>query len=228
MFKSPSGREKMTGTNAFKFGLAIACLLFSTLVKADVYQVTGGNFTSLNGTAYTTSMKVTGEITTSGPIPANSVNYDISPLVTAFSFTDGVQTVDNLNGVFYDSSTGNARPQFNTDDTGNITTARFNVSTIYPAVLNGPFSAIAIDDEKTAGYLDGACQGVTNGFCTTPAEAEGFSSGESEEGASWIHEVAPPPPEQAATPIPTLSRMTIILFAMLLGLTVLVRRKHLF
>lgn len=196
-------------------------------MSVDTYNITGGDFTDFVGPAYSVPMKVTGSITRSGAIPSSATDYDITPLVTSFTFFDGVQTITSANGVFYDISTGDAIPQFSTDANGNIVTARFNVAISYPAVLNGTFHAIAIDELKSAGYRDGTCIGITNDFCTTPAETEGYSSGTSEEGTTWVH-ISSPPPAGSTNPIPTMSGWAPKLLSMLLGITAFARRKRLF
>ncbi len=60
------------------------------------YDYTGNTFT--NATApYTTSDKVTVSVTLSMPL-GNSFSGSVSPI--AFSFSDGVQTITNLNAIF--------------------------------------------------------------------------------------------------------------------------------
>lgn len=60
---------------------------------AVVYQYTGNNFTSVFAPGYTTSDKITGTLTLSSALPASlNTLTDETALVTAYSFSDGVNT----------------------------------------------------------------------------------------------------------------------------------------
>ncbi len=87
------------------------------------YTYTGDAFTSVNS-PYTTSDSITGSITFSSPIPANTGTFSsfmdnttaLPGLVTgveSFSFTDGVDTLDN-------TDVANPIILFATDGNGNI------------------------------------------------------------------------------------------------------------
>ena len=88
---------------------AIRCSLMFTAVAAlsvaypasvqavpTTYQYTGNPFTFAIA-PYTTSDFVTGMLTLAGPLASN-FNGTVTP--TAFTFSDGVQTLTNLNAVF--------------------------------------------------------------------------------------------------------------------------------
>jgi hypothetical protein len=62
-------------------------------------------------------MRITGSFTTSIPIPPNSSYYDIAPIMTSWSFSDGLQTITSASGQFRPSSP----PHVTTDSQGNIT-----------------------------------------------------------------------------------------------------------
>ena len=85
---------------------AIRCLLMFTAVAAlslaypasvqavpTTYRYTGNHFTFATG-PYTTSMFVTVMLTLADPLPAN---FDGTVTPTAFTVTDGVQTINNHN-----------------------------------------------------------------------------------------------------------------------------------
>jgi len=72
----------------------LTTLLWGQALHAETYTYTGPNFTDVAG-GYTTSMSVTASITTSAPIPPNETGYDIIPLVTNWSMSDGVNTLQN-------------------------------------------------------------------------------------------------------------------------------------
>jgi hypothetical protein len=81
-------------------------------VQADptTYRYTGNHFTFATG-PYTTSMFVTVMLTLADPLPAN---FDGTVTPTAFTVTDGVQTISNHNAI-------TAEFQFVTDATSIIT-----------------------------------------------------------------------------------------------------------
>jgi hypothetical protein len=93
--------------------LALAVVvLTATAVQADItYTYTGNPFTDVSG-PYTTSDRVTATVTLASPFGPNMPLTIVTPL--AFSFSDGVQTITDLNVV----STSIA---FETGQTGVIT-----------------------------------------------------------------------------------------------------------
>jgi hypothetical protein len=102
---------------------AILCvggtIFAGTAASANVIlDYTGKNFTSVSG-PYTTSERVTGTITLSGPLAANLNFFDATPV--SFSFNDGVQTISNLNALA-------ATFSFWTDASGNITEYAFEIA----------------------------------------------------------------------------------------------------
>ena len=103
---------------------AIRCSLIFTAVAAlsiaypasvqavpTTYQYTGNPFTFAIA-PYTTSDFVTAMVTLAGPLGANMPLTKVTP--TAFTLTDGVQTISNLNAIF-------ALFLFATDALGGIT-----------------------------------------------------------------------------------------------------------
>jgi hypothetical protein len=78
--------------------IALACLFLSaTGAWADTftYTYTGNDFTTVTG-AYTMSDSVMGTIVLSAPLPSNLALTDESALLVSYSFSDGVQTLTNL------------------------------------------------------------------------------------------------------------------------------------
>lgn len=72
----------------------LIALLWGQALHAETYTYAGPNFTDVAG-GYTTSMSVTASITTSAPIPPNETGYDVIPLVTNWSMSDGVNNLQN-------------------------------------------------------------------------------------------------------------------------------------
>jgi hypothetical protein len=76
--------------------LALLWLSLPGPSRAEVaYQYTSAFFDNVAG-IYTTSDRLTGQFTTAAPLPANLSFQDISSLVTSFSFSDGHQTISEL------------------------------------------------------------------------------------------------------------------------------------
>ena len=105
------------------------------------YTYTGNPFTNVSGT-YTTSDFVSGSITLATPLPANDSVYMGDPILmltpTAFSYTDGVDTITNL--------TPNVDPMtwiYSTDSTGDIT------SWIITLPVTTPGSALDINSTNS-------------------------------------------------------------------------------
>jgi hypothetical protein len=95
-----SGRKTSFAGGAVRISIiALACLFLSaTGARADtVYTYTGNDFTLVQG-PYTTLDSVTGTIVLSAPLPANLSSFtDETALLISYSFSDGVQTLTNLN-----------------------------------------------------------------------------------------------------------------------------------
>jgi hypothetical protein len=110
-----------------KFGRSRAAAICGALMlvaavnvanASTVYTYTGNNFLGIidntppAGT-YTTSMSVTGSFTLQNPLPANSLVTDITANVLSFSFSDGRNTITNLNATFATFQIGTALGNIN-------------------------------------------------------------------------------------------------------------------
>lgn len=93
-----------------------------------VYDYAGHDFTGVSG-PYTTADSVTGSMTLSAALGDNLNLATVTP--TAFSFSDGVQTISSPNTSSF---------MFSTDASGNIT--QYNVSLLTPL---GPGTIAAIN-----------------------------------------------------------------------------------
>jgi hypothetical protein len=83
-------------THIAKFSIALWVLTVASVQASITYDYTGNPFT-LAGGVYTTSDKITLSVTLSMPL-GNSFSGSVTPI--AFSFSDGVQTITNLNAIF--------------------------------------------------------------------------------------------------------------------------------
>ena len=92
-------------------GVAALSLAYPASVQAvpTTYQYTGNHFTDVTG-PYTTSDFVTAMVTLAAPLAANMRSRTVTP--TAFTLSDGVQTLTNHN------ATTRLVFQFATDATG--------------------------------------------------------------------------------------------------------------
>ena len=166
--------------------IALAALV-SANVFADEYSFTGPNYThfSDNNRLYTTNMRVTGSFTTSTPIPPNSYNFHILDILTSWSFSDGVQTITNLNGVVY----SHLPYGFNTDAQGHVTSGWF-LTELEPIAAQATdlVSVITIISFQSVGWVDAVCTGITSGFCNSYGGGT-VAWAEVEEGfiGDWTH-----------------------------------------
>lgn len=83
-----------------KAAIAVLGLWLSGTAFATTYTVVGSTYTTVFG-PYTTAMSVMGTFDTANPLPANMSENDIGPngsgLVTAWSSSDGVDTLTQIN-----------------------------------------------------------------------------------------------------------------------------------
>lgn len=192
--------------NKILIGTVVLASLVCGHVYAAVYNFTGQNFTTVNG-SYTTAMRITGIITTSVPIPPNSALLDISGILTSWSFNDGVQTINNVNGAFSPFNL----PLFTTDGGGNITAVSLAVFATPLGTAVGQTDDIIIffsGSSSIRGLVGGVCFSVSGGFCNGWSAADQATAG----GGTWAILTAAP------TPVPTMSQWSLILLTMLLGL----------
>ena len=164
---------------------AALALLIGNYAYATTYTYTGANYTEAYG-VLTTDMQVTGTITTSSPIPPNSGNFDIRPILTSWSFNDGVSTISTPNSDFAPW----VIPTVDTDADGNITWSTW-------AITNTPI-ATAVDELNdfiyawttySSAYPDSFCLQVTDGVCDSWAAGESY--GRSFGSGVWVTTVEP-------------------------------------
>jgi hypothetical protein len=136
-----------------KAALALAVAAFGTCGAnaSAMLTYTGNNFSVVSG-AYTTSDSVTGWILLPSPLAANLSSSLITP--TAFSFTDGVKTVTNLNELPYPSTF----IDFSTDGTGLITSWSVQVAQVggdYIQIFPGLYDFATAGQGSAFSYIPG-------------------------------------------------------------------------
>lgn len=229
---------------------AAATVLFGAghaAAQATNYTISGGNWTTVTNAGacavgecntYTTGMSPGGTLTLSAPLPANAVNYDFGPNITALALTDGVRTY-NLG-----ASTNIYQATATTDAGGNVTNFFIRVQRIIgppyptntPADPNSRISTLRIDinDADTINNRTCATRGAGSsaaslsaaaGSCSVLAAPDGNESTASVVSPFSFVVAAPPPPPAT---VPTLSEWAMILFGLLLagGAAVHVQRRR--
>ncbi len=157
--------------------LFILTFVLGAEAQTTVYEYAGQNFDEFQGATYDTSMRVTGTVVTSAPIPGNSSGFDARGIVVSWSFSDGVKTITNNSGLLHAT-----RFDFWTDGTGKVTQTDI-------VVIQGPISTstgqtddlIWVVQAFDEGTENVECGTVTQGVCTD----WNFGSGAWEAG--WVH-----------------------------------------
>jgi len=196
--------------------IALLASLISSYAYAVTYTYTGANYTDANG-AYTTAMRMTGIFTTSSPIPPNFAG-DISGIITSWSFSDGVQTINNTNGLFHP----NFPPAATTDASGNLTSAKLLIHRVpISTTIGGTEDFIWTSGPINIAVVDAVCQSVNDGYCDNWNESSDWAS--SDVPGIWETYI---PPTTLTTPIPTMAQWALMLMALLLGLIGITRIRR--
>jgi hypothetical protein len=147
--------------------IALAWIFLSD-AKAATYNYEGNFFTVAAG-EYNINNKVTGFITTSSPIPANSIDLDIRLLIIDWSFDDRAQTLSYPGDVMHPSYT----PKFSTDGAGNIIQGDIWVSDTPVAETSGELNSYIFTQMSGGGFDFGAI-GAPCSTNTGPCLSYGF------------------------------------------------------
>ena len=183
----------------------------STYAPATV----NNNTTCTTGTcgAFTSAMSHSGSFTTVAPLPANLSNFYILPLITSFSFSDGLTQYNSA-----DPETTSMGAWADTDASGNILFISMNLIhwQASPHVIGTRFDAMYLANLTrknshcmgavfpSTGYGDG-CQQL--GADTSTSSVTSIPAG------AWAVTDLPP---VASTAIPTLSEWGLLLLASLM------------
>ena len=198
-----------------------ATLLWGQGLLAEVYTYTGPNFTDVLG-GYTTSMSVTASITTSAPIPPNQTGYDFNSLVTSWSMSDGVNTLQNgpdsyLYTLVDTDSAGHI--------VGGLVVGDYLLSVPPITGDTGDQIFTRSDPPVNRGNDDKLCIADDGEQCTNYSYP---SYGLVEAYGSWTGgTVLPVKPPVATTSVPTLTTWALITLSMLIVLATFVNRKYL-
>jgi hypothetical protein len=209
--------------------LFLATAITANMWAATTYTFTGTNYTIIVNFSscgsgpcanYTNTMNVSGSFTVATALAANLSLQDITGQVTAYSFSDGINT--------YANTSANARIysfQVSTDSTGHISnsnitldlwqtgTAPFNTSNRLASTIVAPGSAQATNNGGCV-LLGGGSSGVAD---SCGAFTGNSSTSTAAGGGSWSGGGAPPAPAPAPTGVPSLGEWGMIVLASLLG-----------
>ncbi len=201
-------------------------LLQASAWAATTYTYTGSNYEAVaihNFTppcsagscgAFTTAMSQSGSFTTAAPLPANAVNLDVSGLMTAFSFSDGLTTYAMGDpNLFLNSA------NVSTDASGAILNGYFVFTHWY---TSGPHALGDRLDQMGTNYVsnkNGQClENPAGGFCgqTNFNNPGSYVGTEVPKTGTWTMSGDLLPPV-STNPVPTLSEWSLALLALMAG-----------
>ena len=204
--------------------VALACFVVANAATATAYvleaQTYGviANFTAPCGTGpcanYTAAMQPTGVFQTASPLPPNLSFQNILPLVTAYSFTDGVNT--------YASNDPNVRAYdfaVETDPFGNVLASQILLELwetgTSPHAVGDRVSFVQIAAGAFTPHNNLYCAEVGTGgstgtadLCTFP-QPEASSTSDAVASAVWRRDIFPPVPASSAGGLALLSALVL-------------------
>ena len=149
--------------------VTITAALISQPMLADItYEYTGNPFTNVSG-PYSTSDFVTAMVTLATPLKANMPLTEVTPLALAWSLSDGVQTLTNLNAFpnFFFFATG---------PTGMITEWRMQVFGEAPGDTIASFNNLPTQDIGATETDEGTVFGAPGTWATGASVPDAGSS----------------------------------------------------
>ena len=182
-----------------KIAIVLLGMFLGGSAWATTYTYVGPNFQFTGGVGYTTSGSITGTFTTASPLAANLPLTDIGPapgglnLVTAWSFTDGVNTYTQANSIPFGNLFAYFRVQ--TDALGNINVFYIQLmGPLPPNALNDPMHVITMTTPtpQSQGVNGALCTTVTGTTCT--AVGPGPNYGDSTSAGAFTPNVVVAPP----------------------------------
>lgn len=170
---------------------------------------------------FTTAMNQTGWFTTAAPLPANLSDVDITALITAFSFSDGLTT--------YSSAAGDTlyRGWADTTASGTFTDARLVLIHWQAPAPHAVGDRVDMLFLHQGGLHNYDCTQVTGNVCNQPLPDAASSNIQNAPFTSGIWAVTGVPAAPAAQVVPADNPFALTLTAAgLLGLALRMRRKQ--
>ncbi|MDD2925013.1 IPTL-CTERM sorting domain-containing protein [Rhodoferax sp.] len=193
------------------------------------YATINNHTTSALGSVgnYLNTMKVTGTLTTVGPLAPNLAAANIAPQVTAFSFSDGLTT--------FASTDANVRMPGNimvsTNATGQITSASVSVERwqagAAPHAVNDRLDYLSLSGISTTVAHNFKCLTIgvswgTADYCTFLGTDTNASTASVSDGGAWsIAAIV-----SAVATVPTLSEWGVIILVALMAMLGLVHARR--
>lgn len=190
--------------------LAFALLLpLAALAQTTRYTFESGPYTAARA-PYTTDMGITGSITTTSPIPPNASGLQIGPrsaepLVSAYTFFDGLATYTESNSVEFGPNPALFRVW--TDGNGDIINWYIFLYTPQDASDGEPIFALSLFDGESSAN-NGDCSNTPCDSSTLTVDVTPFGS--RQPGGTWT--------TQRPEPVPTLSQGATVASILLLML----------
>ncbi len=140
--------------------------------SAAVYGIDTENFEEVYG-QYSTNDNISGVVVTTSNITPNAGLVDVTPILVSYSFSDGVQTLDQTNStiLFFTLAVNGS----NQVTESGITIWKAPVTTMIGGVVEGMDIYFNVQSHTIQGFKDGVCQN-TSGPGGTCGESHGAST----------------------------------------------------
>jgi hypothetical protein len=214
-----------------KILIVLLALLFAPVVEAETYNYTGTTYTNITNHStsalgsvgnYLNTMRVTGTLTTTGPLAANLASANVTAQITAYSFSDGLATFAN--------SDSNTRLFNNfivsTDAAGHITALEVAITRWQsggaPHAISNRMEWILISSGQTNVYHNERCDAIgissvgVADTCTSDTADSNSSSAAAIGAGTWVGPVVGGGSGVAA--VPTLSEWGMLVLVSLMAM----------
>ncbi len=207
---------------SFFRNIMLSCMFLaaSSLAYAATYTYTGPAYPSgsISGSSFTPAMNISGQFTTSAPLPS-SATVQLGSLATSWDFFDGVNHFTNANSIqLYNDP---ALFQVTTDASGTIISYTIAFQNPLPTnTVNQPMNLIFVNATQRQVYIGATCVSLSGAICNN---ASSSSNGVNDftAGGSWSV-------SSGLSSIPTLSEWGVfflIIIMVLFGLWQVRRRE---
>ena len=197
---------------------AVLALSIGNYAYATTYTYTGNNFDTVTG-VYSTSHSVSRSFTVASALPAD-MDGDISQQVLSYSFTDGVNTLNESNSVL---CTGLAYGILvGTDSNGNLDEWSVSICTPVSTVPSPVHMIMSLNAGALVADVGGVstCIGVDGDACDEFSDEVSTDAGQIQgQAGTWTR-------SGWATPVPTLTQWSLVLLALGLGMLGIARIRR--
>ena len=208
-----------------KWILASFLATLAGLASATTYTFTGTPYTSASG-VFTTSMVVSGSFTTAAPLPPNMPLTEIgpgaaTPLVTSWSFFDGVRTYTHTDSQVLFGLTQHFIVA--TNASGGISDYQIGfMSPTGPHTVGQTMNGVVFNQTSYSATV-ALCTAVDNSVCTRIV-SDGSNVATGNVRGTWVTSETSP----SSHPVPATSDAILVLMALGLGLLALRQQRSRF